>query len=63
MARQLHPDKNKHSQASDVMLMINEAKEESEDTLRYNDAIREQERFHPHFWLNASLIMKKHKKP
>ena len=27
LALQSHPDKNKHSQASDVMLMINEAKD------------------------------------
>ena len=35
--------KNHHSQASDEMLTINEANEELEDTLRHNDAIREQE--------------------
>ena len=39
-----HPDKNQHSQESDVMEMINEAKEELENTLRGNDAIREKER-------------------
>ena len=42
MARQFHSDKNKHSQTSDVMIMINEAMEYLEDTLRYNDAMREQ---------------------
>ena len=44
LALRFHPDKNKHSQASAVMLMINETKERLEDTLRYNDAMREQER-------------------
>ena len=39
-----HPDKNNHSQASSVILMINEAKEVLEDVLRYNDVMREQER-------------------
>ena len=38
-----HPDKNKHPQASDVMRMINEAKEGLKDLLHYNDAMREQE--------------------
>ena len=37
------PDKNKHSQASDVMLMINEANKYLKDTFCYNDAMREQE--------------------
>ena len=52
-----HPDKNHHSQVTEVMKMINEAKEESESTLRHNieimekehvrmDAMREQERVH-----------------
>ena len=36
MARLFHPDKNQHSQESDVMEMINEAKEELENTLRHN---------------------------
>ena len=40
LALQFHPDKNIHSQASDVMLMITGAKEELEDTLRYNDVVR-----------------------
>ena len=31
MARQLHPDKNQHSQVSGVMQMINEANEELEN--------------------------------
>ena len=39
-----HPDNNIHEDASKVMLMINEAKEGLEDTLRNNDAIREEER-------------------
>ena len=39
--RQFHPDKNKHSQFSDVMQMINEAKEELEDTFRHNDTMME----------------------
>ena len=43
LERQFHPDKNKHSQASDVVLIINESKEELEDTLRNNSTIREQE--------------------
>ena len=40
MARLFHPDKNQHSQLSDVMQMINEANEELEDTFRHNDAMR-----------------------
>ena len=44
LACNFHPDKNKHSQASDVMLIIKKAKEELENTFRYNDAMREQER-------------------
>ena len=36
-----HPDKNKHSQASAVMLMINKANEGLEYVFRYNDAIKE----------------------
>ena len=43
LAHWFHPDKNKHSHFSDVMQMINESKEELEDTLRHNDAMREQE--------------------
>ena len=42
--RKFYPDKNKHSQASDVMIVINKPKEEFEDTFCYNDAMREQER-------------------
>ena len=45
LALRYHPDKNKHPQASDVMRIINEAKEELEDLLRYNDAMREQEEY------------------
>ena len=44
LARQFHPGKNKYSQASNMLLIINKAKEELEDTLSYNDATREQER-------------------
>ena len=38
------PDKNKHPQVTEVMKMINEAKENLESTLRHNDEIREEER-------------------
>ena len=44
LAPRFHPGKNQHSQVSDVMKMINEAKEGLENTLRHNDAIREEER-------------------
>ena len=40
---QFNPDKNIHEDASKMMRMINEAKEGLEDTLRKNDAIREEE--------------------
>ena len=40
LALTCHPDKNKHSQSYYVMLMINEANEGLEDTLRYNDERR-----------------------
>ena len=40
LACQYHPDKNQHSQFSDVMQMINEAKEELEDKFRHNDAMQ-----------------------
>ena len=43
LALQFHPDKNQHSQVSVVLKMINEAKEEFENTLRHNDTIREEE--------------------
>ena len=36
LALQFHPDKNQHSQVSDEMKMINEAKGELESTLRHN---------------------------
>ena len=42
LALQYHHDKNKHPQVSAVMRIINEAKEELEYLLRYNDAIMEQ---------------------
>ena len=41
-----HPDKNQHSQVYDVVQMINEDKEELKNTIRHNDAIREEERVH-----------------
>ena len=44
MSLQFHPDKNIHEDASKVMRMINEDKEGLEDTLRNNDAVREEER-------------------
>ena len=44
LALRFHPDKNQHSQVSDVMKMINEAKEELENTLHHNHAMREEER-------------------
>ena len=44
MALQFHPAKNQHSRVSDVIKMINKAKEELENTLRHNDTIREEER-------------------
>ena len=42
LALRYHPDKNQHSQVSDVMRMINKAKEELENTLLHNDAMREE---------------------
>ena len=44
LALQFHPDKNKHSQVTELMRMIIEAKENLEITLRHNDEIREEER-------------------
>ena len=44
LALRFHPDKNQLSQVSDVMEMINETKEELENTLRHNDKIMEEER-------------------
>ena len=43
LAFRFHPDKNQHSQVSDAMKMIKEAKEELENILRHNDEIREEE--------------------
>ena len=44
MALRFHPDKNIHEDASKMMGMINKAKEGLINTLRNNDAIREEER-------------------
>ena len=38
---QFHPDKNKHQQVTELIKIINEAKEELESTLRHNDEKRE----------------------
>ena len=43
LALRFYPDRNQHSQVSNMMEMINEAKEELENTLRHNDAMREEE--------------------
>ena len=37
-----HPEKNKHSQVTEVMKMINEAKENLEITLCHNNEIKEE---------------------
>ena len=42
---QFHTDKNKHSQVSEVMIMVKKTKEYLEITLRHNDEIREENRF------------------
>ena len=44
MARRFHPDKNIGLDTTEIMKMINEAKDGLEDTLRTNDASREEER-------------------
>ena len=44
MARRFHPDKNIGLDTTKMMTMINDAKDELEDTLRTNDASREEER-------------------
>ena len=44
MARRFHPDKNIGLDTTERMKMINEAKDGLEDTLRTNDASREEER-------------------
>ena len=44
MARRFHPDKNIELNTTEMMKMINEAKDGLEDTLRNNDASREEER-------------------
>ena len=40
LALQFHPDKNMHSQVTEVMRMIIKAKEILESTLRHNDGKR-----------------------
>ena len=45
MARRFHPDKNIGLDTTKMMTMINQAKDGLEDTLRTNDASREEERF------------------
>ena len=42
LALRFHPEKNQHSQVSDVMKMIHNAKEDLENTLHHNDVIREE---------------------
>ena len=42
LALRFYPVKNKHSQVSDVMKMINKTKEELENTLRHNNSISEE---------------------
>ena len=44
MARRFHPDKNIGLDTTEMMKMINEAKDGLEDILPTNDAIREEER-------------------
>ena len=46
MAPRFHPDKNIGLDTSKMMVMINEAKYGLKNTLRTNDAIREEERVH-----------------
>ena len=46
LALRFHPDKNQHSQVSEVMKIINKDIDELENILRHNDAIREEERVH-----------------
>ena len=43
LALQFHADKNQYSQVSNVIKIINEAKEELEKALRHNYSIREEE--------------------
>ena len=44
MARIFHPDNNYGFDTSEMMTMINMAKEGLQDQLRNNDAVREEER-------------------
>ena len=44
MARRFHPDNNYGFDTSEMMTMINMAKEGLQDQLRKNDAVREEER-------------------
>ena len=44
MARRFHPDNNYGFDTSEMMTMINTAKEGLQDQVRKNDAVREKER-------------------
>ena len=44
MARRFHPDNNYGFDTTEMMTMINMAKERLQDQLRKNDAVREEER-------------------
>ena len=44
LALRFHPNKYQYSKVTEVMKMINEAKEELESTLLHNDKIREEKR-------------------
>ena len=45
MARRFHPDNNYGFDTTEMMTMINMAKEVLQDQLRKNDAVREEERY------------------
>ena len=45
MARRFHPDNNYGFDTSEMMTMINMAKEGLQDQLRENDRVREEENF------------------
>ena len=42
LALRFHPDTNNHSQVTEVVRLIIEAKENLESTLRHNEKIREE---------------------